>query len=225
MADNIWEEAEYSGRNAGLVPINNSVTVSDKIKNLNDKVQDLERKNQAQEVSKPFKFPWSWTKKFGQVQKKQNADKILVFFFNKKNEIEKPMFVPVYSGNIIIYKNKAYEFDPRGIWRLKGVKGFPQVYAIREIDRRPMKNPDGSFIKDKFGRIIYSRDAAISNLDIDEVRARGDSTESDEFLIKAALKAHVDKKDTKPVNWLVIGVVIVIVVVGAFFLLKSKGGA
>jgi hypothetical protein len=118
--------------------------------------------------------------------------------------------MPIFDGNMVIWRNKPYEFDPRAIWRIKGVRGQPMVYCIREIDRRPIKNPDGSYKADRYGRKIYSSDAALSNLDIDEVRRRGDSTESDEFLIKAALKAQTSQAKKQ---FSVIALVIIFLVV------------
>jgi len=162
-----------------------------RIKTLAERVRDLERKKilaerseQTMEETKQFKYPFKWRWKFNQSQRSVNTEKMLVFFLNKKNEIEPPKFMPIFDGNMIVWKNKPYEFDPRAVWRLKGIKKNPQAYLIKEIDRRPIRN--------KYGRGIY-KDAAISNMDLDEIRMRGDSTESDEFLIKAALKAQVSK--------------------------------
>ena len=92
-------------------------------------------------------------------------------------------------------------------------KKHPQAYLIKEIDRRPVRN--------KAGRIVY-RDAAISNMDIEEIRARGDSTESDEFLIKAALKAQTSKTK-KNVNIVVI-VIIGLIAAGALAYFLFGGG-
>jgi hypothetical protein len=129
---------------------------------------------------------------------------MLVIFLNKKNEIEHPRFMPIFDGNMIVWKNKPYEFDPRAVWRIQGVKKNPQVYLIKEIDRRPVRN--------KQGKIVY-RDAAVSNMDIDEIRSRGDSTESDEFLIKAALKAQTTQMKKK-VNIMAIVLVIIAAIGG-----------
>jgi len=137
---------------------------------------------------------------------------MLVLFLNKKNEIEPPKFMPIYDGNMIIWKNKPYEFDPRAVWRVKGMKGTPQAYMIKEIDRRPVMN--------KFGQKVYT-DAAVSNMDLDEIRARGDSTESDEFLIKAALKAQ-QSQAKKNINIAVIVIVAVVVIGGIIWFLSSK---
>ncbi|MBT53766.1 MAG: hypothetical protein CMF72_10270 [Mameliella sp.] len=127
---------------------------------------------------------------------------MLVFFLNKKNEMESPKFMPIFDGNMIVWKNKPYEFDPRAVWTVMGMKRNPKAYIIKEIDRRPIRN--------KFNKVIY-KDAAVSNMDLDEVRARGDSTESDEFLIKAALKAQqVHAKGKMSVGVLVfIGIIVV----------------
>lgn len=221
--ETIWEDEPDYRRESSRVE---SKPLSEKLRDLESQLDILKREKEAKANTKSFKFPFRWIWRLNASKKKANLEKILVLFLNKKNEIETPTFVPVFSGNIIIYRNKAYEFDPRGIWRMKGVKGYPSVYLIREIDRRPLTNPKtGKLVKDKDGRIIYSKDAAVSNMDIDEVRARGDSTESDEFLIKAALKAYTAQKTSKPVNWIVIGVVILVVCVGAFYLLRSNIGS
>lgn len=225
--EDVWEEPSEQSRVSNLGTNNpERLPIAQKFKALQDELAVLKREKESKEQSTPFKFPFKWNWKFRQARRKSNLEKVLILFLNKKNEIEPPIFVPIYSGNIIVYKNKAYEFDPRGIWRMKGVRGYPSVYLIREIDRRPLTNPNtGKYIRDKRGRLVYSKDAAVSNLDIDEVRARGDSTESDEFLIKAALKAYTASKPTANVNWVVIAVVIVIVCVGLYFLSKGNLGA
>ena len=117
----------------------------------------------------------------------------------------------IFDGNMIVWKNKPYEFDPRAVWRVKGMKGTPQAYLIKEIDRRPVRN--------KYGTVVF-RDAAVSNMDLDEIRARGDSTESDEFLIKAALKAQTSQVK-KNVNTAII-VVVVLVILGVVAYLMFK---
>jgi len=224
MGRDVWEdEPEYTGRIDRPV---NRLPVADKMRQLEDELRELKRNNESAKQTKAFKFPFKWNWRFTQAKKRANLEKVLIMFLNKKNEIEMPTFVPIYSGNIVIYRNKAYEFDPRGIWRLKGVKGYPSVYLIREIDRRPLTNPvTKKYVRDVEGRVVYGKDAAVSNMDIDDVRERGDSTESDEFLIKAALKAYTATKTNKPVNWLIIGVVVVIVIVAAVFLMRSNLGA
>ena len=172
----------------------------------------LERDVETKEKTKEFKWPFKWAKKFKQAKRKKYDDMMLVLFLNKKNEIEPPKFMPIYDGNMIIWKNKPYEFDPRAVWRVKGMKGTPQAYMIKEIDRRPVMN--------KFGQKVYT-DAAVSNMDLDEIRARGDSTESDEFLIKAALKAQ-QSQAKKNINIAVIVIVAVVVIGGIIWFLSSK---
>jgi hypothetical protein len=66
-------------------------------------------------------------------KRKINAENMLVIFLNKKNEIEPPKFMPIFDGNMIVWRNKPYEFDPRAVWRVKGMKGTPQAYLIKEI--------------------------------------------------------------------------------------------
>lgn len=178
---------------------------------MENEVKALKRNLTTQENTKVFKYPSKWKRQFAKGKKKGMEDLMLVWFLNKKNQIEQPKFMPIFDGNMIVYKNKPYEFDPRAVWTIQGVKGNPQGYLIKEIDRRPVMN--------KHNKVIY-KDAAISNMDIDEVRARGDSTESDEFLIKAALKAQTAKVK-KPISKAVLIVIGLVVVGGLIFLLSS----
>jgi hypothetical protein len=161
-----------------------AITLAERIRKLERKLKLYERGEETVERQKQFKFPFKWRLKFNKSKRKNMGEMMLVFFMNKKNELEPPKFMPIFDGNMIVWENKPYEFDPRAVWKIKGIKGNPQAYFIKEIDRRPVMN--------RKGRVVY-RDAAISNMDLDEIRARGDSTESDAFLIKAALKAQTSK--------------------------------
>ena len=181
-----------------------SLTLAERLNELEKKNKLLERAGISQEETKEFKWPFKWKRKFQSAKRKRYDDMMLVIFLNKKNQIEPPKFMPIFDGNMIVWKNKPYEFDPRAVWTVKGMKGSPQAYLIKEIDRRPVRN--------KFGKRVYI-DAAVSNLDLGEIRMRGDSTESDEFLIKAALKAQTSQVK-KNVNMAVI-IIVGIIVIGA----------
>ena len=95
-------------------------------------------------------------------------DFIMVQYLNIKGEEEPARLYPIYSGNMVIIRNRPHEVDPRSFWRFKMGKQSASKLIIKEIDRRP-----------------------VSNLNYDEIKKRGDATDSDEFLIKAALKAFV----------------------------------
>lgn len=211
------EEDEY------YEPRRTTTTLAERVRKLESEKRLAQQAQKTEKETKQFSWPFRWKQKFLRSRRNRDPDQVLVVFFNKKNEIELPKFMPIFVGNMIVYKNKPYEFDPRAIWTIKGVRGNPRVYCIREIDRRPIKNKDGSFKRDKKGRIIYSVDSAISNNDLDEVRARGDSTESDEFLIKAALKAQTSQIK-KQVNFAAIAIVALIVIGGLIWFLTSGSG-
>lgn len=196
-------------RTTATAGLREPLTLAERLRRLENEKRFAVRAEETIAETKQFKWPFKWRNKFG---KKSPDEKMLVIFLNKKNEIEPPKFMPIYDGNMIIWRNKPYEFDPRAVWRMKGMKKVPQVYLIKEIDRRPVRN--------KYGKVVY-RDAAVSNMDLDEVRARGDSTESDEFLIKAALKAQT-KPIGKPANWIVIGVIVLILIGVAIWFFTSK---
>jgi len=196
---------ETESRRQGNLEYNRSITLADRVKSLERKEKLFSREKETEERVKQFRWPFKWRRKFNASKRKSKAEMMLVLFLNKKNEIEPPKFMPIFDGNMIVWRNKPYEFDPRAVWRVKGMKGTPQAYLIKEIDRRPVRN--------KYGKMVY-RDAAVSNQDIDEIRARGDSTESDEFLIKAALKAQTSqvKKNVNVAMLVIVGLVIAAVV-------------
>lgn len=190
-----------------------SISLAERVLDLENKKKLTERAETTEIKTKEFKWPWKWRQKFRAAKKKKNDDMMLVIFLNKKNQIEPPKFMPIFDGNMIVWKNKPYEFDPRAVWAVRGMKGTPQAYLIKEIDRRPVRN--------KYGKEVF-RDAAVSNMDLEEIRARGDSTESDEFLIKAALKAQTSQVK-KNMNIAII-VIVALVICGAlaYFLFGGK---
>ena len=190
-----------------------TTTLAERILALENEKRLSERGNITERKKKEFKWPFKWKSKFSAAKRKRFSDMMLVIFLNKKNELEPPKFMPIFDGNMIVWKNKPYEFDPRAVWRVKGMKGTPQAYLIKEIDRRPVRNHQG--------RVVYT-DAAVSNMDLDDIRMRGDSTESDEFLIKAALKAQTSQVK-KNVNMAVI-IVVGLIVVGAGIYFLMGGG-
>jgi len=190
-----------------------TITLAERVRKLEEEKKIAERGKKTAKETRQFRFPFKWRRKFSQASKKRMREMILVFFLNKKNEIEPPKFMPIFDGNMVVWKNKPYEFDPRAVWTLRGIRKNPKAYVIKEIDRRPVKN--------KFDKYMYA-DAAVSNLDLDEIRARGDSTESDEFLIKAALKAQTTQL-AKKAKVSIIAIIIILAVVGGVFWLIFGG--
>ena len=185
-------------------------TLAERLLALEKKERLAERVEITEERKKEFKWPFKWRKKFIASKRKRYDDMMLVIFLNKKNEIEPPKFMPIFDGNMVIWKNKPYEFDPRAVWTVKGIRGNPKAYLIKEIDRRPVMN--------KFRKYVY-QDAAVSNMDLAEIRERGDSTESDEFLIKAALKAQTSQATAGLKTGAI--VIIAIIIVGTIIYLFS----
>jgi hypothetical protein len=146
---------------------------------------------------KQFKLPWAAKSELNKSLK--NKDQIVVFFLTVTGEMEMPKMYPIYSGNMVIIRNKPYELDPRSVWRF----GKWKCLIIKEIDRRP-----------------------VSNLDWDEIKKRGDATHSDEFLIKAAMRAIQVGGVKKEMNkWVIIAIAVVVVIALVFFFSqKSSGG-
>jgi hypothetical protein len=202
VRDNLNSKYDYSDSRARpLRPLNreelNQPRVRDLLNQLVEEKQSGAQKKETKQTKKKFKYPMAWKSKANKSSKK--PDTVLVFYLNIKGEIQTPLIVPIYSGNMVIIKNKIHEVDPRAMWSLKLGMKTHKVLIIKEIDRRP-----------------------VSNLDLDEIRRRGDATDSDEFLIKAALRAQtaVAKKPISIWIWIILAVVIVGLI--AFFLLSKS---
>lgn len=169
-------------------------TISELLKKIAEEKEHGEQKKDTDKSKKFWKIPGKWKSKAKLSEKKR--DTVLVFFLNIKGEFEPPIVLPIYGGNMIIFRNKIYEVDPRAMWTMRvGMKMY-KVLIIKEIDRRP-----------------------VSNLDLDEIRKRGDSTDSDEFLIKAALRAQT-ATTAKPFNktlLIIIGAIVLGLVIFFFW--------
>lgn len=162
--------------------------------------ENKEKKEVTKKKKKKWRFPTKW--KMAAKASSKHRDAALVFYLNVKGELEQPLVVPIYSGNMLVIRNKVYEVDPRAFWTVKiGFKTF-KLLIIKEIDRRP-----------------------VSNLDWDDIRRRGDATDSDEFLIKAALKAQVTTTARQVSKGIIYVILAAIVIGGIAFLVISSGGS
>lgn len=166
------------------------LTVRELLSKLNEEKQIGEKRKETNAKRVSWKWPWSWKSTMNRGQK--TRDQVVVLYLNIKGEIEPPMIVPIYSGNMVIIRNKVHEVDPRAFWTVRiGFKTF-KVLLYKEIDRRP-----------------------VSNLDYSEIKARGDATDSDEFLIKAALKAQTANALKGPGLSRAVVIIIIIAIIGA----------
>jgi hypothetical protein len=192
-------DRDFDNNARPLRPLSNEELQHPKVRDLLQKLVDEkqigEERKDTKDKKKFFKYPGAWKAKAKKSSKK--PDTVLVFYLNIKGEIQQPIIVPIYSGNMIIIKNKIHEVDPRAMWNLKiGMKNH-KVLIIKEIDRRP-----------------------VSNLDLDEVRARGDATDSDEFLIKAALRAQTANVSKAIPMW--VWILLMLVIGGALIFFFTR---
>jgi hypothetical protein len=154
--------------------------------------EDIEMlKKETALARKPFKIPFKWRSAANSAAKQR--DMVAVLFLNIKGEIENPILLPIY-GNMVLLRNKIYEVDPRAFWILRQGAKMYKFLIVKEIDRRP-----------------------VSNLDLDEIRRRGDATDSDEFLIKMALRAQQTQTVKSMSKWAAILIGIVVLGVLIFF--------
>ena len=172
-------------------------SIRSELRDIKDKLDYGKKKEETKETAKPWKFPWKW--KTAIKNSSKGIDKVLVFYLNIKGELESPMIQPLYQGNMVIIRNKPHEVDPRAFWTVKVGMKQHKVLLIKEIDRRP-----------------------VSNLDYSEIKRRGDATDSDEFLIKAAMKAQQTQLMSKGMGKAAI-VIIILVIVGALAYFFFKG--
>lgn len=82
-----------------------SISLADRIRFLEDRERLRNRSEETEEKTRFLKWPWRWRRKFSQTSKPRNREMMLVFFLNKKNEIEPPKFMPIFDGNMIVWKN------------------------------------------------------------------------------------------------------------------------
>ena len=192
--------------------MNYNNTIADKIESTQRELESLRKQKETLLKEKEFKYPSKWARKLKATRRKQNLEKILVLYLNKKGDIEVPVYLPVFDGNMVIYRNKPYEYDPRALYNVRGFKGSPKVLILKESDRKPVRNRDG--------RVVYSG-AEVTNQDIEDIRKRGDSTEHDEFLLKFLLRAS-QNTTAKKIN---VGLMVImgIIVVGVLIWLLSSG--
>ena len=166
-----------------------------KIKELERRQAILERKimEGKSKSKKPFKLPMGINRILKGGMKLNES--IVTQYLTQKGEV-KFKVCKIISGNIIVVNNKAHELNPKHLWRC----GKKTWYIHREIDRKP-----------------------VSNEDYDDVKKRGDDTDSDVVLIKAVLGAMMKPKKEVKKSW-VVGIVIAIVVAFVMYIL-FKGGA
>lgn len=148
-------------------------------------------RRETEQLKKPFKIPFKW--KSAATRAAKQRDTVAILFLNIKGEIENPIVLPIY-GNMVLLRNKIYEVDPRAFWILRQGAKMYKFLIIKEIDRRP-----------------------VSNLDLDEIRRRGDATDSDEFLIKMALRAQQTQTVKSMNKWAAILIGIVVLGVLIYF--------
>lgn len=167
------------------------------------KIEEIERRQAEIEQklmssgkkSKPFKLPGKINRTIKQGSKL--GDSIVTQYLTQKGDI-KFKVCKIVSGNIIVVNNKAHELNPKHIWRC----GKQTWYIHREIDRKP-----------------------VSNEDLDELREKGQDTESDVVLIKAVLGAMMKPKQEIKSSWIIWAIIIAVVGIAAFILLKKPAEA
>lgn len=142
-------------------------TKMDKLINILTK-EEMEK--DTRENKKNWKIPLKWKRTMNKSTKPSPKDKALCFFINKKGELEPPVLLPVYNGNIVIYKYTIHEVDPRDFLTLHQKKRSYKLLIYNITDRK-----------------------AVSNRNYGVVKANGNSTLDDEVLIKAMLTAKTSQ--------------------------------
>jgi len=144
---------------------------------------DVQDENKRSNGKKKSLIPKKAQKTLKKSKNKSNADKILFFYLRKNGKMDGP-FLKKYSNDFITLNYKVHEVDPRATYDW----GKHKVYIYKEVDRRP-----------------------VSNLNLKEIKRRGDLTDSDEILIKATMKAIQEgvKKSLNKGMLIIIGVIVI----------------
>lgn len=174
-------------------------TIEETLKNLEKRLEqkgdfpteELKPKEEEKPEEKKWKFPFKTNTLFKRSAKK--TDYVLVQYLTNNYQCEYKL-LPVISGNIVMVRNKAYELDPRKIYRY----GKVGMYIIREFDRKPVSNEDYKIVKE------LKQD-----------------TDSDVPLIKAVLGAIMKEQKTETRNWMIL-IIIGVIVLGAAYMFFGK---
>lgn len=176
---------------------NSTRTIGDVLKEYKYRINNLEGIESKKEV-KGFKLPFKWNFKFAQARSKAKKNELPCFIFTKDGYLDGPIYLPIRYGNLITWNDQAYKFRPEALWKFRTIKKVPFVYCIKEIDMEP-----------------------ISNLDINEIRERGDATEHHQFLLKQFLRASTSPLQGFKINWIVIGILVLVLAGGIIWLIRG----
>jgi hypothetical protein len=174
------------------------MSLKDDVEDLKEELKYKREIEETKKLGKEWKLPFKWKSAMNKSVKKANKNNVLVFYLSAKGEIEQPMLLPLYSGNLIIYKDKAHEFNPRALFNMYSGNKLYKVLIIREIDRKP-----------------------VSNLDWDKVKLRGDTTRNDEILLKMLRLAMIEKVKKAVSSWIWYGLGAVVLAGIVYFLVKG----
>lgn len=155
------------------------MSIREELNDMRDEMKYQKYREDTRKKKKEWSIPTRWKSIYNKSTKKGSQDKVLVQYLTSKGYELPPMILPLYSGNLIIYKDKVHEFDPRALYNLRiGTKMYKKI-IIREIDRKP-----------------------VSNLDWAEVKARGDTTRNDEIILKMLRLAMIEKVKKQATTWM-----------------------
>jgi len=153
-----------------IPPVIQKGSQHDKLDTILKVITEEKAMEETKKEKKGWKIPFKWKKTMNKSLKKTSEEKVLCFFINNKGELESPVLLPIINGNIIVYKYTIHKIDPLDILTFVYKKKFYKVLIYRVMDRK-----------------------AVSIRDYKDVKAKGESTENDEVLIKAMLTAKASQ--------------------------------
>jgi hypothetical protein len=155
------------------------MSIRDEMNKMREDLKYQKYKEDTQKKKKEWAVPTKWKSVYNKSTKKSNENKVLVQYLTSRGTELPPMLLPLYSGNLIIYKDKVHEFDPRALYNLRVGNKMYKKLIIREMDRKP-----------------------VANLDWSDVKARGDTTRNDEILLKMLRLAMIEKVKKQASAWM-----------------------
>lgn len=169
------------------------------------KEMDEEKNKPKDRKDKPFR--WKGKQKSNLNKSVKKPDEICAIVINLKKQID-VVLTRIYGGNFLVIRHRVYRYNPNRVYSM----GKYKVVIAREYDRELVGIDDyEQLMREEF---LSKNPGARLNID-------------DPVLIKALIQAKLSEKPSAGANmkWIIVVLVILGIIVGAFFLLGGNKGA
>ena len=170
-----------------------------------EKVKQEYNEDKANPKKEKKKNYFKWGKRQAMNKSMKKPDLILVFLLNLKKQIEGPFTSKIFGGNFLVIRNHVYRFNPDRVFSFLKYKAV----IAREFDRQLVGIDDYNDLVTE----DYLSNNPGKRINID-----------DPVLIKAVIAAHLSEKQKQggSAKWIIIALVVLGLIIGAFFLFGGK---